>query len=681
MTGDQEGGNVPKDADGTPLRRRWLRVSAWCALGLLFFNVARILFSPEMPDAGLDGSWVYSLNQAVAQKMAFGHDIIFTFGPYASVYTHAYHPGTVRLMLLSCLLLDVCFACCFAWLVRPAAWSWAPVLAAILVAPLIVLDDWFLSFVLLEVLFVFRLLDEGPGKDKKPICFLLAAAIFGFAGMLPLAKCSMLVLQGCVSALCVAFLVLHRRWKMALVCAFATPIGMLFFWLAAGQRMANLPGFFSASIQLISGYSEAMSLPGPRRQAALFLVGALAILFAIVFARRLERSLKLFLLLAYGFYLFFAFKEGFVRQDDHVYIAFVALAPASLLLMLLQTPRRRLFSPIIWSIALLAMTTAIGFAWREFFFDAAVAQGVPPTTFRDLSGWALLTRLRTELGNGKLLELAIGTEPQLTFLLPSTYSLRPWHERFDDARREINATSQLDFHLQGTVDVYSFEQSALLSRGYDWDPRPVFQSYSAYTPELIRINEQHLRGTGAPDHIVFQLETIDNRLPALDDGLSWPAMLDNYRVADVSGNWVHLTRNSGPLRSESRFMPLGEASARLGQEVAVPPGTGPVFVQIELVPSFYGRLLDMGYKLPLLQLTLTCSNNQKAVYRVVAGMMETGFFVSPLITDNAGFVRLFDPSPPLTEGTQVRTIRLDSDGRGWSGTYRIAFRQYEYGSS
>ena len=292
-----------------------------------------------------------------------------------------------------------------------------------------------------------------------------------------------------------------------------------------------------------------------------------------------------------------------------------------------------------------------------------------------------MTRLRADLGDGELLKLVVETEPQIWALHSWTYSLRPWHDRFDDARREINASSQLDLDLQGTVDIYSYEQSALLSRGYDWDPRPVFQSYAAYTPELIRSNERHLRGAGAPDHIVFRLETIDDRLPALDDGLSWPAMLDNYRVAGVSGNWVHLTRNPGPLRAESRFTPLGTASARLGQEVAMPPGTAPVFVQIELAPSFYGRLLNIPYKLPMLELTLTCSNNHRAVYRVVAGMMETGFFVSPLITDNEGFVRLFDPSQPLTEETKVLAMRLDSDGRGWSGTYRITFRQYEYGSS
>jgi len=41
------------------------------------------------------------MNQAIAQGLSFGDDIVFTFGPYASVYTQLYHPATVRLMVVA----------------------------------------------------------------------------------------------------------------------------------------------------------------------------------------------------------------------------------------------------------------------------------------------------------------------------------------------------------------------------------------------------------------------------------------------------------------------------------------------------------------------------------------------------------------------------------------------------
>ena len=74
------------------------------------------------------------------------------------------------------------------------------------------------------------------------------------------------------------------------------------------------------------------------------------------------------------------------------------------------------------------------------------------------------------------------------------------------------------------------------------------------------------------------------------------------------------------------------------------------------------------------------NDHRRAVYHFVAGIMATGFFVSPLITENEGFVRLLNPSQPSTNDTEVLAMRLDSDVRGWFGTYKVTFRQYEYGS-
>ena len=69
--------------------------------GLLIFGLQVLLFitlicifvpfSPAMPGEGLDPSWVFGMNQAVAQGFAFGRDLIFTFGPYASIYTKTFH--------------------------------------------------------------------------------------------------------------------------------------------------------------------------------------------------------------------------------------------------------------------------------------------------------------------------------------------------------------------------------------------------------------------------------------------------------------------------------------------------------------------------------------------------------------------------------------------------------------
>ncbi len=42
-------------------------------------------FAPGMPTGGIDGSWPYGLNEAIARGYVFGRDVVFTFGPLASV--------------------------------------------------------------------------------------------------------------------------------------------------------------------------------------------------------------------------------------------------------------------------------------------------------------------------------------------------------------------------------------------------------------------------------------------------------------------------------------------------------------------------------------------------------------------------------------------------------------------
>src|SRR5206468_10422393 len=67
-------------------------------------------FSPELPVIGNEGSCRFALNQDVAQGLVFGTDIVYTYGPYASIFTKYYHPATDRLMLGGSGFLALCYA-------------------------------------------------------------------------------------------------------------------------------------------------------------------------------------------------------------------------------------------------------------------------------------------------------------------------------------------------------------------------------------------------------------------------------------------------------------------------------------------------------------------------------------------------------------------------------------------
>src|SRR6516165_9827961 len=87
---------------------RWSNGILWA---LLLVTIACVLvpFYPSMPAGGIGTSFNLAMNKAVAQRLAFGKDVIFTFGPYASVLTGEYHPATNHLMLVGAGFLGISY--------------------------------------------------------------------------------------------------------------------------------------------------------------------------------------------------------------------------------------------------------------------------------------------------------------------------------------------------------------------------------------------------------------------------------------------------------------------------------------------------------------------------------------------------------------------------------------------
>src|SRR5260363_363859 len=115
------------------------------------------------------------------------------------------------------------------------------------------------------------------------------------------------------------------------------------------------------------------------------------------------------------------------------------------------------------------------------------------------------------------------------------------YENFNERLLEISQEGAIP-RLNGTTDIYSYNQSYLLAAGNLWSPRPVIQSHGAYTPKLARLNELHLLSERAPNNIVFKVEPIDGRLASLEDGLSWPILIYNYIPFKLEKDFVYLRK-------------------------------------------------------------------------------------------------------------------------------------------
>ncbi|MDD2815892.1 MAG: hypothetical protein PHP00_09160 [Thiotrichaceae bacterium] len=101
-------------------------------LSLITSIVTFVPFTPEIHASGIDASWMLALNQAVAQSLRFGTDIIFTFDPYAAIYSQSYHPATDSMMLWGSLYLALSYWFALIWLMRGVQGYWLIVLCGVL---------------------------------------------------------------------------------------------------------------------------------------------------------------------------------------------------------------------------------------------------------------------------------------------------------------------------------------------------------------------------------------------------------------------------------------------------------------------------------------------------------------------------------------------------------------------
>ena len=612
----------------------------WAAGALVCLGsaFAFIPLAPSFPDATLDSGWGYAINVAMAKGLVLGRDVVFTFGPYADLYSTQYSPASDLRMLAGGSLLAAAFAAGLLSLARGGAMLAS--LGFALYLPLAWHDAqlFALPFVMLLLSFRISLPKRHPGHIGRDAQVRLALALLTAAlALLPLIKGTLVIASGLAMLLSCLTLVLGGAPMLAVAGVVIYTAGLPLFWVLSPQPLGALPGFFIAQLPIITGYTSAMILAGPRWQVPFYIACCLGI--GLVHWRYLTATGRAggILLIGCALLLFLAFKEAFVRQDLHALTAAEMLAITGWGGLLLG---RNDFLP--------GLALAIGLiGWVLIEFPMAGAPSVIETYSDAASG--LVTRL---------------------------FHRQDMQSDYNDSLASIRAVSLLPA-LAGTTDIYSFGQSALLASGLDWDPRPVLQSYSAYTPALLRADAAHLSGPAAPENIIYAVQPLDAKLPALDDGASWPLLLASYQFAGYAGRATTLFDGDGgtvailkrrTVPNHFNLQPVMSGMIKLGAAVPLPVSPSLVWAELDLKPSLAGKLLTLLYKPPGLMIDYTLKDGKSLGYRYFAGGGETGFLVAPVVRNTQDFGELSSVMPGgLPRGTPYPlSFTIRPLGRYWN---------------
>ena len=228
---------------------------------------------------------------------------------------------------------------------------------------------------------------------------------------------------------------------------------------------------------------------------------------------------------------------------------------------------------------------------------------------------------------------------------------------------------------EGTTDIYSYNQSYLIASGNNWSPRPIFQSYAAYSSSLVEKNKNHLFGKMSPDNVILKVETIDGRIPSAEDGASWVPLLTHYKPNALENDFLYLHKKPSMADVLEQSL-IGKGSYSFSHAVPIPSNSSPVFVEISIKQSSFGKLATIFYKPSQLQISINLENGTTRTYRIISGMTQSGFLISPLIENTGEFGLLYGDMNYLAD-KKVKSFSIApvSDRAEWEDTFEVVFKK------
>ena len=219
---------------------------------------------------------------------------------------------------------------------------------------------------------------------------------------------------------------------------------------------------------------------------------------------------------------------------------------------------------------------------------------------------------------------------------------------------------------QETIDVINFDQYPVRREHLNYHPRPVFQSYSAFTPALLKQNLCFYQSSSAPQFVFARLQSVDWRYPGQDDSLLLEELPRRYLIAKEGNDFLLLHRKPVQPAGELVREKFPMRNVFFGQEIELPE-TVNCAIELRAIfkPSIYGAARAFLVQPAEVTLVLTDGKHGQHTGRLIPEMAAAGFFVQPLLESDKDFGDFMAARP----GRLVRSIRFEpvsATGNCWS---------------
>ena len=602
-------------------------------------------------DEGLDPSWQIGLSLAIKNNFVFGKDFIFTYGPLGFMYAKTtFYISKYIILFFEMLLLSFNIIAIHKILKQSNYSKWAIFLAAVI----LIMAKSYNTVHLLMPLFLFFIFDNLIYHKKHSLYIALVISILALW---------VKVNYGIIIIFITYFFLIYHIIKKtySYLFLFLTFFAHSIILIVTSIILkVDLWGYIYSSFHLIDGYNDSMLIPKSINSTSVIFALVIFEVFIICVLKKFKFYIhnlpELICIVCCSLYMFLLFKNGFVRADEHVY-EFFKLSVVAFILMYyisgITTKKLWLYA----SILVLHISILLVFIEHQFGREYMRHKTIEFT------------------GAYYLKEVFTDTSPKNLVWKPYIYNITEFKSSIG----------------QATVDIIPWDVSEINKANLNYNPRPIVQSYSAYTKYLDSVNSAKYLSATAPDYVIYSHMSIDQRYANWDESILRRTLLTNYKVDtrfftdkkcdfnevyylaqypdvhDAVKQGVYKTgfehyqmygqkeqrmpcnENNNFLIFKKRKHPLTlktiskkDVVLQLGQEYFL-DSTNLQYMTINAQYNVYGKLRRMLFQPPLLNVEIKYYDSTVETYRAVLPILKSGILANIKI-NNVYDMKLFNES-------------------------------------
>ena len=560
---------------------------------ILVFLVSPIVY--REPGLGLDQSWQMAINMAVEKGFVFGKDFIFTYGPLGYLCTRA----PLGINKFTYLLFDIYLLINFGMVLN------------YVLSKFRAFTSYLLIFLVVSILNVY--------DPDNAVIFLSWIFLFSIFHFIYHQKKLMLI-----NALLLSLMILFIKLNLGLIITFLLYLFFLFIWycnkvtrkelliyvLAHIISVAilclvlnvNPLLYFKGSFEMIRGYLDAMYFPlsitdteHPRNLVLIGLMAGFPFIWFVIKWKSIELDKYFgFLVLLVLILLYVIYKQSITRSAGIILFQFTPLFLGLLIVFKEPLYLKKLIPALIFSLLICYLA-------------------LRPVSIVSLEKY-----------NNKF-------ENVLSYvrnMVDPDYIMNYEHLK----EKRIMPQSLLDEIGTASVDIIPWEISYIKVNELNYNPRPVIQSYTAYTSYLDKMNHQKYRSPTAPEFVLFSEGSIDGRFTLFDETHTKLALLTNYEVVDNS--WKYLLLKKLQLPIAYQVNKVEEGNHQLNNFLEIEDTDQLQLFQADIQYSLLGNIRKLLYQAPELLITFKFEKGRPATWRAVKPLLQAGVFINKYVDNH-----------------------------------------------